>query len=193
MEENKTEIEMKENKTEIEVGFVKKETGGVCTIATTFTPGMVDLDEIAQLETGLQLAETALVGEYKVFRNYNPLPVEFKSASGIRAGYITNLVHSLFRTIDPQTGIQICYQTVNFLKTSDGWNCAYTGAPNMEVMCLNASGGVVDVAWQAAAELWFDCRDRNVFMTYRQQFRPDFYDFVATSMICFGSGRWYRC
>jgi len=120
------------------------------------------------------------------------MPLELRSTGSVHLGTVSDLVLSFVRAVDDTTGTVICFQTIVFRRSSEGYGTGGKNSPAIRVLTFTSAGGALD-DWVATEHQDFACGENAVYTTFRKEFRPDWFDIVGRAVLTVGPSTWYRC
>jgi hypothetical protein len=161
------------------------------TLTQTVGAPEIELVKLSDLEQ-VMLQIRARQAEVRLFRNWNPSPLRLTAGSGQVLATISEMVLSIIRAVDEQTGVLISFQTLVFRRTSNGWKTAKREEPPIRLLTFTAAGGALD-DWVSTSGQVIECGDDQIYTTYRKEFRPDWFDVAGKGVMTVGPGTFYRC
>ena len=144
--------------------------------------------KISELEL---LSNKEVLADSKTFRNWTFQPWEIKSANNITLATFSSLVVTFVKGIDPDTGIEVVFATIAFRQTSNGYRTERNGL-TMRVLALNQQEGVLE-DWQVSGSHGVLCVDNGIIISYKQRFRPDWFNILQKAVVILNPSIWYSC
>ena len=135
----------------------------------------------------------AAAAESKTFITWEHRPKwELQSGDGRVVAVLDQLIVTLVRAPDPQTGNLVVFATVEFRQTSKGWQIFPNHPVTLRILLQNEQNGLLE-EWGVATTHVVSCGDAEEYRTYKQTFRPDWYDLLTRAVVIINPAKWHVC